>query len=377
MRINVSRNNLLDGLKKARSFTAKEEVKPVLKSVKISTVDNNKIILEGNNLEMCITVSINCTVTDSGDALIDPKIISILSESQSEEVQIETDGKTANFELANGKFKIPYEDPASFPVSGADFSNSIEVNTDDFRNLISATSFAVASAEHSRFGATTGMLLQIKNKRIYCVGTCGRRMSVAKVEADLPDSKQYVIPKPCADLLKTINGESGKVRIGLHDYKICFDFGGIIVTSRLVEGQFPQFDKIISKDFRGTNGTADAKELLSIVKQSRVLATEENKSVIVEMSSDKITITAKTERGDSWLECDCKNSGNDSEVKVDPQFIIDFLTNVRDDGSLEFQTPNKDEAVYFKSKRGNVEVLYCVVPLTLKQSEKKDGGTNG
>ena len=178
LNLKLNRSKLLAALQVAGGATASRDLKPILQSVK-AVAQPGKIELSATDLEIGITLTLEAEHDQEGCVIIPPRVQQILKELDDEDVELSASGDTICVKSASSEFELATDDPSGFPdlPKGGDASSWITLNAESMQEAISRTSFAVASAESSKFGATTGLYLEILDGNAVVVGTDGRRLA--------------------------------------------------------------------------------------------------------------------------------------------------------------------------------------------------------
>src|SRR5271165_148299 len=185
MKIVCHREGLLSACQLASAAAASRDVKPILKNLK-AVVADDRCTLMATDLELGIRLEVRgIKVKEPGEALLPTsRLVPILREATDEELTIEAGPEACFVRGASAEFEMAGEDPSAFPdIPTFTEEKYHEVTAGLLREMTRRTLFAAAAAENSRFGATTGILLELEDGTIAMVSTDGRRLALANGQA--------------------------------------------------------------------------------------------------------------------------------------------------------------------------------------------------
>src|SRR5438445_3489297 len=185
MKIVCHREGLLSACQLASAAVTSRDVKPILKNLK-AVVSDDRCTLMATDLELGIRLEVRgIKAVEPGEALLPTsRLVSILREATDEDLTIEAGPESCTVRGASAEFEMPGEDPAAFPdIPSFAEEKYHEMTAGILRDMTRRTIFAAAAAEHSRFGATTGVLIELEDGKATMVATDGRRLALVNGEA--------------------------------------------------------------------------------------------------------------------------------------------------------------------------------------------------
>ncbi len=368
MKIICHREGLLAACQLTSAAIAARDVKPVLKNLKAVVIDE-RCTLMATDLELGIRLEVRgIKVEDAGEALLPTtRLISILRESTDEEMTIEAGPDACTVRGATAEFEMPGEDVAAFPDIPAFTEEKYhEVSAGLLREMIRRTIFAAAAAEHSKFGATTGILLELEDSHIGLVATDGRRLALAQGHAESygghsTKGHMPVVPTKAMTLLeRNLTEPDEKVRISLRPNEALMKTERAMIYSRLVEGRFPNYRQVMPS---GANVKVPLTvgPFLSAVRQAAIMTDDESKRVIFNFAKKKLTLQARgAESGRSRVELPIDFDGKGVEISFDPKFVVDMLRVLEPDTPLTLEIKDSSTPAVFRHEK---DYIYVVVPL--------------
>lgn len=376
MKVVCHREGLLTACQLASAAVAARDIKPVLKNLK-AVVDDQRCTLMATDLELGIRLEVRgIKVEDPGEALLPTsRVVSILRESTDEELTVEANIETCMIKGERNEFEMPGEDPSAFPdIPTFAEEKYHELTAGVLRDMIRRVIFAAASAEHSRFGATTGILWELEGEKATLVATDGRRLALVHGQAQThgghsTKGQTAVVPVKAMSLLeRNLTEPDETIKISVRPNEILMKTERAMIYSRLVEGRFPNYRQVLpAKHAAKVNLTTGP--FLSAVRQAAIMTDEESKRVTFQFAKKKLTLQARgAESGRSRVEMPLDYEGKALEISFDPKFVVDMLRVLEPDTPLTLElTDNATPAVF----RNEPNYLYVVVPLVGSAAEKK------
>ena len=369
MKVICNRKSLLDAVAAVGSAVASRTPTPVLQCVKLSAAEG-VLTLAATDLEVGLRKGVEqVEVEDAGEALIPAdKITQIVRASDDPTLTIETDDHTLHIKGEDSHFKVFGHDPKEAPeVRGFDGDNlDCQIEAGVLHSLVARTLFA-AAAEHGRY-AINGVLFERDGKMVRMVATDGRRLAVARGQCSSGEGKKTcILPIKALNLLNRLaGGIEATVSVVVEDNQALFCVGegaeAAILSSNLVEGQFPPFEDVVPKD-QDKRVTLNAQALNSALRRAALLTNEESKGVRLSFAQEQLTITSLApEMGEAEI-ClaPARYEGDPLEISFNSGFITDAL-KVIDDAEIiiELKASNKPGVI----RAGN-DFAYVLMPVNL------------
>ena len=368
MKIVCHREGLLAACQLASVAVASRDVKPVLRNLK-AIVESDRCTLMATDLELGIRLEVrSIKALEPGEALLPTgRITSILREATDEEMTLEAGPDNCLVKGQSAEFEMPGEDPAAFPDIPAFAEEKYhEITAGVLRDMIRRTIFAAAAAEHTRFGATTGILWELEDDEATLVATDGRRLALIKgaVQSKGGHStkgQMPVVPTKAMTLLeRNLTEPDELVRISIRPNEALFKTERAMIYTRLVEGRYPNYKQVIPQK-PSIKVPLVVGPFYSAVRQAAIMTDEESKRVIFSFAKKKLTLQARgNEAGRSKVEMQIDYEGKAAEISFDPKFLGDFLRVLEPDTALTLEMSDSSAPALF---RVEPNYLYVLVPL--------------
>jgi DNA polymerase-3 subunit beta len=366
MRANFNRAALAEALGLLTSVAPSRTPKPILRCVQI-TAEDKEVSICATDLEVGINYSISEVQIEKPGEVIVPadRLAAIVRESVDEVLVLEaTDGK-CEIKGADSHFTIYGQEPGQYPVvPGFDGDAEIEIGLTSLQAGIEQCLFATAK-ESSRY-AINGVLWEIKDKKLMMVATDGRRLARSTVrltsapKSDVPEN--LIVPGKAMGLLDKIGGdEKDTVAVKLLDNQILMSCANVVISSNLVEGNFPKYEDIIPTDYT-KKLTLSTEAALSAARRASLLSNEESKGIQLSLETGKIVFSGRApETGDAQVDMVVDYKGEPINIGFNPQFLIDALRVIRA-ADFELELGEPDRPGLLKSGK---DFLYVLMPINL------------
>ena len=362
MKIKVNKDELLAGIQVVSNIVSSKATLPILSNMLVEAKEG---ILKMNATDLDIGISCELPVhTFEQGAITIPakKFTDIVRELPAGDVviyarknnQVEIEGSNCRFKL-NG---LPKEEFPKFPEFKD--KDAVLIKQVDLKEMIRMTSFAV-SYEESRY-VLNGILLEVSGNTARMVATDGRRL--AKIEKKLIHSStkdvNVIVPiKAIGEINRNLK-DAGECSIIFGTNQVLFNIDGVLIATRIIEGEFPNYKQVIPKEIANKVRVKTADKLAAI-RRANLLSTPDFQAVKFELFKDKLVISKSTpDVGEHREEIPVEYGQQELMVGFNPQFFIDVLKHIPDEKiDLEFLGPDKPCVL----RRG--DYLYLALPMRL------------
>ena len=367
MKVKFNTAAFAEALNLVTSIIPARTPKEILKSLRI-TAQADTVILSATDLEVGIRFSLaQVEVLTEGDVIIPAdKVAAIIRETTDEVIEMEAVEAVVHIKGADSHFTIYGHDPEQYPdVPGFEGEPDFQMTLEKLQRGIELTVFA-AARESTRY-ALNGILWEVAAKKLTLVATDGRRLAKTTVplnaaaSAALPDGRIIVPAKTMTLLDKISSAKDDNVSVKFVDNQIILAAGNVIVSSNLVEGNFPKYDDIIPKD-HDKKIPLQAVTTLSAVRRAALLANEDSKGIKIALTKGAMTFSSRApETGDAQVDMAVEYDGPDIEIGFNPQFLVDVLRVIKTD-ALELHLGQSDRPGLIKA---GPDFVYIVMPVNL------------
>lgn len=364
MKISVLQQDLLPSLQTVSRSVGVRSTLPVLDNILLVT-EGSKLKLAATNLEIGVIKYTDVEVIEAGEITVPAKTFVELISSLGP-LKIDIESKSENVTVSAGKFKADINciPSAEFPVIPLPKGEGIILGKEV---LLSSSQIIFAAAVDEGRPTLTGVLTEIKNDRLGFIATDGFRLAhrQVKLEKSYQGGFKVLIPKRTyEEVIKIISEDKADdVAIFTTQNQIIFSIGSTTVSSRLIEGQFPAWEKIIPQNII-TRVMVDKEDLMKAIKLAAIFARNEANIVVLKTSKEKVILQSSTkELGSQQNEVDGTIEGENIEIAFNTKFLQDaVLASSASQLMLEFSGPLSPTLI----KPIGIEGLeYIVMPVRL------------
>jgi DNA polymerase-3 subunit beta len=367
MKTNFNRIALYEALGLLTSVVPSRTPKPILRCVQI-TAGKKEARICATDLEVGINYIVHeVQVEEAGEVVIPAdRLAAIVRESVDEVLSVEAAEGTCEIRGADSHFTIYGQEPGQFPsVPGFEGKPDMEIALSNLQAGAEQCLFATAR-ESSRY-AINGVLWEIKAKKLMLVATDGRRLARRRVNlTSAPNEKmaaaKIIVPAKTMSLLDKIGStDKDKVAVKFVDNQIIFSCADVVISSNLVEGNFPKYEDIIPTDY-DKKLTLSTEAVLSAVRRSALLTSEESRGIKLSIENNKMVFSGRApETGDAQVDMVIDYKGQPIDIGFNPQFLIDVLRVIKTpEFELELGQPDRPGLI-----KSGADLLYVLMPINL------------
>lgn len=343
MRLKILQQDLIGPLQSVSRSIGVKATLPVLGNILLET-QGQKIKLSATNLEVGVIKYINAQILEDGSTTLPAKTLNeVVSSLAGFEIELYTEGELLKIEA--GKFKADLNCIAAseFPSIPQSESPGFKIPKEIFKDSIPQISFACAVDEGRP--VLTGILTEIKDKKFEVVATDGFRLAHKTFSDKKLEGINFkaLIPRRTLDeLVRLISEEAGEfetVELQTTDNQnqVIFKVGSTVLSSRLIEGNFPAWEKIIPSVFVA-NAIIKKDELTHGLKLAAVFARSEANVIKLKISGEGIRLTSETrELGSQDAQVEATVEGEELEVAFNSKYLLDAVTSC----------PGPEQKIYF------------------------------
>jgi DNA polymerase III subunit beta len=344
MRIVIEKNLLLTPLTKLVSITERRSIMPILSNILIAFSKQN-IDVFSTDLEL----SAISRVDYSGDlekriVVHGRKFLEILKEMESEAIELDIQDNTLVLRQKQTEFVLSLQDPDEFPeVREILGSEEFSIPGSVFLEMLDKVDFAISSDE-TRY-VLTGMYITGSDGRISVVGTDGFRMALFQSEVEgIKGFRGIIVPKKSIfEIGRMITGDE-TVKFVVGEKHIQFSTAAVTVISRLLEGNFPDYENVIPKNNTNTLVIEKSKLLKGLRKVSTIISRSE--PIKVTFGDGMIEIETESDIGRAKEIIETRYEGERLSMNFNIKFLLDVVNHIEGD-TIIVKAPSSYGAVLF------------------------------
>ncbi len=364
MKFLCNKSTIQDAVSIAQKAVLGKSPMPILEGILIKAF-NNELTLIGSDIDLSIETKIYAEVIEPGSIVIDSKLFGdIIRKLPNDTIQINTiENNSIEITCQRSSFTLIHMNADDFPTLPAINENMLlSMSQKSLKNMIKSTIFSTAQDETRPI--LTGVLFEIKNKKINLVALDGFRLALKSYEVDNDNTINAVIPaKTLNEIIKILEDKEDIVNVTFTPNHILFNLGDTKVISRLLEGEFIKYNSIIPEDFN-LKVTVRRDELLNCIERASLLAKEGNTNLIrLDINDDSIVITSNSQLGKVREEMNIILQGESLKIAFNSKYLIDIL-KIMEEEEIIMNFSSSISPCVIKNK-DNDNCTYLVLPVRL------------
>jgi len=369
MKVSIEKHNIFKSLFHVQSIVEKKNTIPVLSNILIEAKDNS-IVLSATDMDISITETLNCSVIEEGSVTVSAHTLYdiIRKIPDGNEVEfISNDGKMFSIRSGKSRFSLGCLPKEDFPIIEiGNLKLELSIDSQILLKLIEKTRFAISNEETRYFLNGIYFHKRIKNNQelLSMVATDGHRLAKIDFNLDenLPDMPGVIIPrKTINELCKLLADFTGSIKINLDPNKIIFFVNKSVLVSKLIDGTFPEYEKVIP-----TNNTNILKvnrtDFCMAVDRVSTIINERSPAIKFKLLKNVMNMTSvDSENGLATEDITTEYSGNQMEIGFNSKYILEMINNLEDDSvTLSF---NDTSSPLIATEQSNPDLIYVLMPM--------------
>lgn len=366
MRFTITREALLKPLQVVSGVVEKRQTLPILSNVLVN-VTQNRLTLTGTDLEVELTAATQLDNATDGEITLPARKFMDICRALPDQSNLEIILDNDRVSIRSGKSRftlstLPASDyPSTDAISGA---YKFELPQNLFKQLIERTQFCMANQDVRYY--LNGLLLEIDNDTLRTVATDGHRLAMSEALAELPatDKKQIIIPrKGVNELARLLEDTDENCLIKLNSNHIKIELADIVFTSKLIDGRFPDYERVIPKN-GDKEVTANRHDLRQALVRTSILSNEKYRGIRLNFNNGLLKATVHNpEQEEAEEEIDINYSGSELEIGFNVSYLVDALNAVlQDEVSIILTDANSSCLI---KGMGDDSAKYVVMPMRL------------
>lgn len=352
MKVRIERDELLTGLQRVQGVVEKRNTMPILSNILVEAKQDGVEIV-ATDLEIGMRGLYKGTVLSTGGVTISArKLFEIVKELPPGDIELTaTDNNWTTIQAGKSQFKVVGLPSSEYPaLPTIEREGLIPLSGEGLLELIRKT--LVAAGDNDARYILNGLLVTLvatdKKTSLRLVGTDGHRLAVAEQEVgkaghkSVPQEMKAIIPKKAAHEIRHLLEEGGDAEplIGFSKNLMIFRKSGLLLTSRLMEGNYPNYQQVIPKE-SGKKISVSRSELESALRRVSVLAKDKASAVKITFASGQMTLfSSSPDYGEATEELPARYEGETIITGFNARYLLDAF-NVMDGEtiSLQMETP--------------------------------------
>ncbi len=370
MRLTIERSALLRALTHVQSVVERRNTIPILNNVQL-VAEGDGLSLTATDLDIAIVETVPCDVEQAGATTAPAHmlydIVRKLPDGAQVELAHDDDDGRLNLRAGRAAFALSCLPREDFPVmSEDDLPHRFTVDGGGLKRLIEKTRFAI-STEETRYYLNGIYLHAVEGAAgalLRAVATDGHRL--ARVDMAMPEGGAgmpgVIVPrKTVGEVQKLIEEQDGELEVALSDTKIRFTFADVTLTSKLIDGTFPDYERVVPQG-NDKSMEVDGESFTRAVDRVSTISSEKSRAVKLEIGGERMVLSANSpDQGSATEEVAVTFDGEPLEIGFNSRYLLDIASQV-DGDNTQFLLGDAASPTIIRDV-GDDSALYVLMPM--------------
>ncbi len=330
MKLKIQKEAIQNALQSIQGIVDKKTTMPILSHFLLKV--NKTATIMATDLDIALNGPLKAEIIQKGSLCIPAKKLFEIAREVEGEILLEAqDNNWIKVTSGKSTFKLMGLPEADFPaLPEMSKSEELKIKAETIKDMIEKTIYATGESD-TRY-TLNGLLMHLipkkKNIEFKIVGTDGHRLSVIsmKMEGEISEEKKLILPKKAAmELKKLIEGKSDDISIIISKNHIFFNIDDVVLTSRLIEGTYPNYDQVVPKG-NDKEVVVEKVSFLKALRRTSIMSRERTNAVRLDLEDDKITlISMNPDIGEAREEIAAQYKGEQMTVGYNARYLMDIL----------------------------------------------------
>ncbi len=364
MELQVTQENFVRALQNASRVANNKTPLPILNNVLLRT-DNNILLVASTNLEIASSTYIGAKVSKQGEVTVPARLLTdFISNLPKGSIDLIVKNNQLTIESASYKSTINGASSDEFPELPAISDSEVvkyNISLDDFKQSVSQT-IITASTDATR-PILTGVYWHTYEKYLYLAATDGYRLSERKLLETKSEINAIIPTTTLQEVLRTLSDDITEIEVIFSDTEVHFKLNQTTITSRLIDGSFPDYRQLIPKQSE-TSLEIKKQDFSRVIKIASLFARESGGSVTLDVDKDKSILSIHSiasELGENTSEANISNVSDNGRVTLNSKYLNDALSVIQGD-DIEIKFNGKLSPVILDNV-GDSDYVHIVMPL--------------
>jgi DNA polymerase-3 subunit beta len=328
MEITIERNKLLPLLQIVNGVIERRQPLPILVNLLLN-VTEEEISMIGSDMEVELISSVKQKNPEKMEATLPARKLFDICRALPEDasIAIKLNGDKAQVQSAKSRFTLSTLPAHEFPIiEMQDTTAEFSISQQTLKEILEKTAFSMAQQDVRYY--LNGLLLELDGEKIRAVATDGHRLALCDIETGVKTKEklQIIVPrKGVMELIRLLENKEDKVKVTVSNNHIRVVFEDLIFTSKLIDGKFPDYDRVIPES--GTSPViADREKLRQSLTRASILSNEKYRGVRIILEKGKLRALAHNpEQEEAEEELEVEYDGQDLEIGFNVSYLLDAL----------------------------------------------------
>jgi DNA polymerase-3 subunit beta len=365
MKFTAAREAILKPLQTVVGVVERRQTMPILSNV-LLTAEGKKLSMTATDLEVEMVADGEVKVETGGEITVPGRKLHDICRAIPENaaVEISLTGERLTVKAGRSRFTLSTLRAADFPtVEEIAAKQTLRLARKDLRRLVDKTHFSMAQQDVRYY--LNGLLLETEKKKLRAVATDGHRLALSEIELATVTTReeQMIVPrKGVLELNRLLDGD-GEVELTLGTNHIRAQFDGVRLTSKLIDGRFPEYSRVIPHQPKNVM-SADRTLLRQALQRTAILSNEKYRGVRLELSPNSVVLQANNPEQEEAVETlEVQYSGDAMEIGFNVNYLLDALAAV-DSDQVELGVTDSNSSCLIREP-GKDATKFVVMPMRL------------
>lgn len=365
MKFTAAREALLKPLQAVIGVVERRQTMPILANVLLVAKDGN-VAVTATDLEVELVANAEVEVESAGEVTVPGRKLLDICRALPEEasLSIVLSGEKLAIKSGRSKFSLTTLPAADFPtIEDINAGQTIGLPQATLCKLFDKTHFSMAQQDVRYY--LNGLLVETDGKHLRAVATDGHRLALCQVELGgkkMPEQQVIVPRKGVLELQRLMSGE-GDVDLQLGSNHIRIELEGIRFTSKLIDGRFPEYERVIPQD-TSNELSADRDLLKGALQRTAILSNEKYRGIrLIIRDSGMVLQAHNPEQEEAEEELEVSYKGDDIEIGFNVNYLLDALGAI-ESGEVTLSVVDSNSSCLLREP-GNDDCKYVVMPMRL------------
>jgi len=364
MKVICTQENLKLGLSTVGRIISSSHTLPILNNVLLKT-ENGLLKISSTNLEIAITNSIRCKVEEDGVLTVSGKTLTdLVNNLPNKNITLQSKDRQLFVEAENYHTNIKTLPAEEFPlIPEVEGKNVLKLEAQELKNTLDQVLFAASTNQTQP--EISGVLFAGEKGGLRLAATDRYRLAEKKmpVMGGSEESLEVIVPqKTCLELSRIIGNQKGTVEMQFSETQMAVNFNEVLVISRLVDGQYPDYRQIIPTVFATTAAT-EKNALINALRAVAIFGQNGNSvNVVFSKDNQQIVLTSESpELGKSLVELSAKIEGKGGSLVLNYHYLLDCLGGMNSQNVIVKMTDDNSPSLVVPEDKN--DYIYLVMPI--------------
>lgn len=365
MKFSASREAILEPLQAVIGVVERRQTMPILSNVLLALA-GKKLSITATDLEVELVAQSDVAGESGGEVTVPGRKLHDICRAlpPGSKVDINVAGERLSLKAGRSRFTLSTLKAGDFPtIDDIAAQHSFVVPQTDLHKLLTRTQFSMAQQDVRYY--LNGLLLETGGKTLRAVATDGHRLALAEIELanKVAKESQVIVPRKGVLELNRLLETEGDLNVSLGASHIRVDKASLRLTSKLIDGRFPEYQRVIPKSPTSAL-KADRDALREALQRTAILSNEKYRGVRLELSSNSVTMQANNPEQEEAIETlEVEYSGSAMEIGFNVNYLLDALGAI-ESSQVEIGLTDSNSSCLIVAP-GDTHTKYVVMPMRL------------